>query len=80
MDDFELEYNVKGLKERFEKLIEEYSGFEQDIYQVPEKELMDVLGNLAIDSYGILLWILCMDQLETERKKIIWDILIFFPS
>eukprot|EP01084_Bolivina_argentea_P068709 125065_1 len=77
LDDFELEYNVKTLKERFDRIIDEYSGFDEDIYLVREKELMDVLGNLAIDSYGILLWILCMDQLETERKKIIWDILIF---
>lgn len=77
LDDFELEYEVAHLKERFEKLVEEYSDFDEDIYNVTEKELMDILGNLAIDSYGILLWILCMDQLETERKKIIWDILIF---
>ena len=77
LGDYELEYNVKGLKQRFKTLVDEYSGFDQDIYNVSEKELMDILGNLAIDSYGILLWILCMDQLETERKKIIWDILIF---
>ncbi len=35
------------------------------------------MKHLAIDSYGILLWVMCMDQLETQNSIILWIILRF---
>ena len=72
--------NVEDLRVRFNEMVKKYAAYEErldNVFTVDEQTLRLLFKGLSIDSYGVVLWIMCMDSLETQNQSILWIILQF---